>query len=143
MARRQHATPLRAREDGARQRFLASLATGASISAAAKAAGVARQTPYKWRSDDKEFEERWVSSLETGTDALEDEARRRAHDGVKRPVYHGGKRVGYVQEHSDQLMMFLLRARRPEKYRERFEHSGPDGGPIRFMPALTITVRKE
>lgn len=104
-----------------------------------------RRTVYRWRDGNKEFDDLWVSHLEAGTDALEDEARRRAFDGVKRPIYHGGKRVGYVLEHSDPLLMFLLRARRPEKYRERavVEHSGPDGGPIRFLPALTITVKKE
>jgi hypothetical protein len=136
---------LRAREQRRRQLFLEALATGASITAAARAAGVDRRTPYKWRDGHAAFDEAWVSHLEAGTDALEDEARRRAHDGVKRPIYHAGKRVGFVTEHSDQLMMFILRARRPEKYRERqtIEHSGPDGEPIRFMPALTITVRKE
>lgn len=138
-------TALRAREERRRQRFLEALSSGASITAAARAAGVDRRTPYKWRESNPAFDEEWVSHLEAGTDALEDEARRRAHDGVKRPIYHSGKRVGFVTEHSDQLMMFMLRARRPEKYRERqvIEHSGPDGGPIRFMPALTITVRKE
>jgi hypothetical protein len=141
----QKATALRAREASRRKRFLEALAAGSSITAAARAAGVDRRTPYKWRDSDPAFDEEWVSHLEAGTDALEDEARRRAVEGVKRPIYHAGKRVGVVVEHSDQLMMFLLKARRPEKYRERqaIEHSGPDGGPIRFMPALTITVRKD
>jgi hypothetical protein len=146
MKRKAHrGTELRAREQRRRKLFLEALATGASITAAARAAGVDRRTPYKWRDGVPAFDEEWVSHLEAGTDALEDEGRRRAMEGTKRPIYHGGKRVGFVTEHSDQLMMFLLRARRPEKYRERqaIEHSGPDGGPIRFMPALTITVRKE
>jgi hypothetical protein len=146
MTRKAHrGAGLRAREQRRRDLFLEALATGASITAAARAAGVDRRTPYKWREGNAAFDEEWVSHMESGTDALEDEARRRAHDGVKRPIYHAGKRVGFVTEHSDQLMMFILRARRPEKYRERqaIEHSGPDGGPIRFMPALTITVRKE
>lgn len=145
-ARAHQGTRLRAREKGRpRQLFLDALARGASIAEAAKAAGVARRTPYKWRDGDSAFDEEWVEAYETGTDVLEDEGMRRARDGVKRPVYHGGKRVGFVTEHSDQLLMFFLRARRSEKYRERqaVEHSGPDGGPIRFMPSLTITVKKE
>ena len=136
---------LRAREQRRRRLFLEALATGASITAAARSAGVDRRTPYKWRDGDTAFDEEWVSHFEAGTDVLEDEARRRAVEGVKRPIYHAGKRVGYVMEYSDKLLIDQLHARRPEKYRERqaIEHSGPDGGPIRFMPALTITVRKE
>jgi hypothetical protein len=65
-------------------------------------------------------------------DQLEQEARRRAHDGVRKPVYQGGKRVGYIQEYSDTLLIFLLKGLRPEKYRERFEHSGAGGGPLQL-----------
>ena len=37
-----------------------------------------------------------------------------------------------LQEYSDTLLIFLLKGLRPEKYRERFEHSGTGpGGAIR------------
>jgi hypothetical protein len=36
--------------------------------------------------------------------------------------------VGFIQEYSDTLLIFLLKGLRPEKYRERFEHSGPGKG---------------
>jgi hypothetical protein len=48
---------------------------------------------------------------------LEDEAVRRAYEGVERPVFQGGKQVGVVREYSDTLLIFLLKALRPEKYR--------------------------
>jgi hypothetical protein len=28
------------------------------------------------------------------------------------------------------MLIFMLKGAKPEKYRERFEHSGPSGGPI-------------
>lgn len=37
-----------------------------------------------------------------------------------------------VREYSDTLAIFLLKAHKPEKYRERHEHTGPNGGPIQF-----------
>jgi len=59
---------------------------------------------------------------------LEDEAIRRAHQGISVPVLHKGKQVYvdgrplYKTEYSDQLLMFLLRGLDPERYRERFDH---------------------
>jgi hypothetical protein len=52
------------------------------------------------------------------TEVLEAEAWRRAKEGVAEPVFQGGKQVGVVQRYSDQLLMFMLRARAPEKYRD-------------------------
>lgn len=49
---------------------------------------------------------------------LEDEARRRAVDGVDEPVFQGGELVGHVRRYSDRLLEFLLRGRRPTVYRE-------------------------
>jgi hypothetical protein len=51
-------------------------------------------------------------TVEQGTDLLEDVAVRRAMD------------------HSDTLLIFLLKGRRKERYAERQEHTGKDGGPI-------------
>ena len=75
---------------------------------AAKRAGVHRTTVWRRRQDDEEFAERWDDVLEHSTEVLEQIAVRRA------------------AESSDQLLMFLLRARRPEVYseRHRVHHSG-------------------
>jgi hypothetical protein len=49
-------------------------------------------------------------------------------------VYHRGREIGEVREYSDTLLVHLLKAHRPEKYRERVaaELSGPQGGAIRL-----------
>ena len=58
------------------------------------------------------------AAVEAGTDLLEDAAMRRGLKGVRQPVYHAGKRVGYIVRYSDRLLLALLRARRPRKYRD-------------------------
>lgn len=85
-----------------RERFLDALEAGLSIAAAARAAGVGRQTVYDWRRREPEFGAAWDAAVETGTDRLEDEAHKRA------------------LTQSDTLMIFLLKARRPEKFRDRY-----------------------
>ena len=83
----------------------------------------------KWPENDEEFAQRWNDAVEAGIDRLEDEAIRRARDGVKRPVFYMGKVVGYVQEYSDSLLKFLLEAKRPAVYRARnINVVPPEGG---------------
>jgi hypothetical protein len=55
-------------------------------------------------------------------DVLEAEAWRRAVDGVDRPIFQRGEQVGVERVYSDNLMVQLLKAHRPEKYRERTEN---------------------
>jgi hypothetical protein len=105
--------------------FLQALAQGLSIAAAARAADVARSTPYRWRAD-AAFSDAFAHAVEAGTDRLEDEALRRAVEGVDKPVYRNGQLVGHVKDMSDSLLLALLAARRPEKFRttSKTEHAG-------------------
>jgi hypothetical protein len=48
--------------------------------------------------------------------ALESEAVRRALSGVAVPVFHQGHECGSTIKHSDQLLMFLLKTLRPDRY---------------------------
>jgi len=63
---------------------------------------------------------------------LEDEAVRRAHEGLRKAVRYKGKIVGWEYEYSDALMQTLLRGNLPEKFRERWtgELTGKDGNPL-------------
>ena len=46
---------------------------------------------------------------------LELEARRRAYEGVEKPVFHAGEECDFIRQYSDVLMMFLLKAHRPDR----------------------------
>lgn len=98
--------------------FLGALRDGKSVSGACAEASVPRRTVYDWRDADSDFKATWEDALEAGTDRMEDEALRRAVEGTLKPVFHGGKKVGTIREYSDTLIIFLLKARRPKKFRE-------------------------
>ena len=102
-----------------REKFLDGLGKSCNVSKACKLAGIARNSAYLWRDDDKVFAAEWDKAIEQAADLLEEEAIRRAKDGVKKPVYRGGRLVGYVTEYSDTLLIFLLKGAKPQKYAER------------------------
>lgn len=58
----------------------------------------ARKTFYVWRDENKEFDADWKESFDIGTEVLED----RAHD--------------FALAGSEKLLMFLLKARNPNRY---------------------------
>jgi hypothetical protein len=121
-----------------KQKFLDALADTANVTAAAKASKVTRKTWYEHRTKDAAFAEAWDAALELGIDSLEDEAVRRGRDGYLKPVYQGGRRVGTVREYSDTLLIFMLKSRRPDKFKERSAHeiTGKDGKPIAVASPL-------
>jgi hypothetical protein len=119
---RTRARPTRVRETktaASKRAFLAAYAVSGNVSLSAMAAKIDRRTHYKWLDADAAYTESFYEAGEAAADALESEARRRAVDGVERPVYQGGVMVGTVTEYSDNLLTFLLKGVRPEKYRER------------------------
>ena len=130
----------RTEQANARKRaFLDSFRLSGNVSAAARAVKVERHRPYVWAADDAAFKAAWAEAEQESIDRLEKEARRRAEDGCLEPVYQGGKLVGHKQVYSDALMMLLLKAHRPEKYRERsaLEVTGAAGGPVKVSPEVT------
>lgn len=107
--------------------FLAVMAKGGSPTRAAAAIGIDRRTAYYWRENDEEFAKDWDEAVQAGIDLLEDEARRRAHDGfiaTESFDKETGERTHYRMEYSDTLMSLMLKGRRPEVYRDKVEHSG-------------------
>lgn len=81
-----------------RKIFLDLLAVGSSVSKAAAAADGTTTHFRRWREVDPEFAKDWDDAIDEGTDCLEDAAYDRA---IKK---------------SDTLAMFMLKARRPEKF---------------------------
>lgn len=102
-----------------RRAFLTTLCETGNVSEAARACKVSRGHAYALRMADPEFATEWMDALEAATDVLEAEARHRAINGVEQPHFHQGQVTGSVRKYSDSLLMFLLKAHRPEKYRDR------------------------
>lgn len=113
-----------------------------------------RSCHYDWLRDDAAYAAMFARAQQLAADSLESEAVSRAMEGVWEPnVYQGefiypwiedvdieGEVLGIkradrplgVWKKSDALLLALLKAAKPEKYRENFkaEISGPGGGPI-------------
>lgn len=99
--------------------FLSVLGQGWTATRAAKEAGAPRETFNTLYDKDERFAAAWRAAESSGTDIMEDEARRRGVEGYTKPLVYQGKKTGHtVHEHSDVLLMFMLNGRRPEKFRQ-------------------------
>ncbi len=90
------------------------------VSAPASATGIGRRTAYVARERDTDFAAEWDDVLDEAIEQLEAEGYRRALHGVEKAIYQRGEPVGTIREYSDALRMFLLRARNPKVYSERY-----------------------
>ena len=91
---------MRDKRDSRKKKFIAALTVHGTVYHAAQAAGVSRQTAYRWQREDPEFADQW------------DEARENAVDVVESTIYQqavGGNTLAAI---------FYLKAHRP-KYRDR------------------------
>jgi hypothetical protein len=123
------------------QTFLDAVGSGLFDNAAAAHAGVDRKSPQRWKSEDpafaKAYAEASVEHHRNRLETMEAELYRRAVTGVDKDVYYKGEVVGTVREYSDTLLIFGLKGEAPEKYRDRQEITGANGGPV------VITVRED
>ena len=114
--------------------FLEDFAETGNVSESARNIGIVRQTVYLWKERDATFLRAYEQAEIDATERLEQEARRRGAEGWDEPVFGrvakdmDGK-IGTVRKYSDTLLIFLLKGRAPEKYRERgsVEHTGKNG----------------
>ncbi len=102
-----------------RKVFLDVLAQTGRVAEASRAVGYTdTATLQAFRRNDEDFAEAWDLALEAAANVLEEEAIRRAIEGVLEPVYYKGEVTGYKTNHSDTLLMFILRGLKPGVYRE-------------------------
>lgn len=99
---------------------------GGMVVDAARASGLTLSTAYTMRDRDPEFAAAWAKAVSDSTVVLESEIARRAVHGVDEDVWHKGEVVGSAKKYSDNLLMFMTKARDPDRYRERSEvkHTG-------------------
>lgn len=122
--------------------FLENLVEGVTIDEAAKKANVHPTTVYKRRREDETFRKAWNEACDIGTRLLEQEAQRRAYRGIEEKVFHKGVECGTIRRYSDTLLIFLLKARKPEKYREGAEDVGR-GNTVININVETVEKREE
>jgi hypothetical protein len=125
-----------------RSAFLIALTEGATVAVAARKAGVSYRTTFDHRKKDPAFRRLADEAHEMGTDAIEHAATERAIVGHERPIWSHGKVAGTIREPSDRLLELLLRARRPEKFRENVRVDGTIKvpGADALSPAVTKLI---
>lgn len=121
-----------------KETFIEVLRETCNVSESARTAGIARRTVYEWRDADEAFADSWDEAEQEAADKLEREAWRRAVEGIDKPVTFQGEITATYKEYSDRMLELLLKAHRPEKFKDRVssEISGPNGGPV----AVTGTI---
>lgn len=98
--------------------FLGALRNSGNIRASCAAAGISREAAYKHRESDAAFADRWKDAQEDAIEALEAAARSRAMSA------------------SDTLLIFLLKAHRPDVYRENIKQDVTLNGKLTFVPIV-------
>jgi hypothetical protein len=130
-----------------RERFLEALADTGSVTTAVAIAGTSRTRVYELRKADPAFASAWQDDEEIAADRLEDEARRRAVDGVPEPLVSAGKLVRddngqpiMVPRYSDTLLLALLRARRQRSVRLELPALRSEIDAARAIASITAAV---
>lgn len=124
--------------------FLAAYATVATVRNGCKIAEISRTTHYQWMKDDPLYKEAFSEAKREACDNLEEEATRRAMEGVEEPVFYEGEVCGSKQRYSDTLLIVLLKANMPDKYIERraIEHSGSQPIEVTHQPIDVADIRR-
>jgi hypothetical protein len=100
-----------------RPKFLEALALTGIVHTACNIARVSRALVYRERLLNDEFAFAWGLAMGAATDLLEAEARRRALEGVPHYIKVGDEVITETR-YSDSLLLTLLKAHRPGKFRE-------------------------
>lgn len=107
----------------ARKRFLEVFARCGNIKESCDIANIGRHTHYDWL-EDPEYRKAFEDAKEDACDVLAEEVRRRGQHGYEELQYRRdaeGNTVGEVlvtRKYDSTLLMFLLKSRKPEVYRD-------------------------
>lgn len=153
------------------KKFLKAYGECGVIKYACKSAGIHRSTFYAWHAHDQDFQICLPHATDDANDTLEYAAFQQSVLGTEEPAISGGQvvydytpmlddqgrpmfddrgkplmkrgKMVTVRKYSPQLLITLLKAKMPEKYKDKqqLEHTGRNGGPIEekftvhvFMP---------
>jgi hypothetical protein len=122
--------------------FLLAFAETGQLRRACRAAHIDPCMHYYWMRTDELYVQAFEQADVIAAQSLEEEAIRRARDGVVRTVYRNGEVVGEERVYSDTLLIFLLKGAMPDKYGDKQELTGKGGTPL-AMPVLQIVLTQE
>jgi hypothetical protein len=117
----QHKAPRSNSITPARQvRFVQALAASGIVTQAAREIGVSLEALYRLRHQPgaEGFAAAWEAAIDRGMARLEDCALERALQGEERVIYKRGEVVAQWRRYDTQLLIFLLRQRRPERFHD-------------------------
>lgn len=86
-----------------RERFLQTLADTCNLGKACEASGMSRTAWFKYRKENPEFDAAWKEAERIGVTVLEDEAKRRAFEGVEKPILYQGQFTRKFETRLDEL----------------------------------------
>lgn len=121
-------------------RFLAAYAQSGQVLQASRWAHVNRWQHATWMREDPTYPARFQEARRRSAQTLEDEAVRRAKDGIKKPLFYQGVPIRihgelvYETVYSDRLMERLLEANDPERFRRNVQQTN-----ITEMDPSTLT----
>ncbi len=137
----------RPRSDGwtpeLQRRFVEALADTGIVADACRSLDISVQSAYRLRrsAGAESFARAWDAAVAAAATRLIDVAMTRAIDGVDIPVFdRDGCRIGSKRHYSDRLMMFLLRAYRPDRFRHAEQDTRPAAEPMPATPPLEIAT---
>jgi hypothetical protein len=141
MARSHNSPPSNSPRTQRQTRFLTAFSECGSILRASRSARIDRTTHYVWMRKDPTYPQRFREAVERTTCLLEDEAVRRAHEGLRKPVLYRGRvvringEIVYEHTYSDTLLIRLLKTWAPDKYKRRVETTVAWDGDLTKLPA--------
>src|SRR5215217_7491990 len=99
------------KRDRQKKKFIAALMVQGTVFHAAQAAGVSRNTAYRWRQEDLEFADQWDEAHENAVDAVESTIYQQAVGGntlagffylkAHRPIYRDRLNIDVKQVQSE------------------------------------------
>ena len=102
---------MRYKRDTRKKKFIAALTSHGTVYHAAQAAGISRQTAYRWQREDPEFAEQWDEAHENAVDAVESSIYQQAIGGntlaaifylkAHRPIYRDRLNIDVEQVKSE------------------------------------------
>jgi hypothetical protein len=93
--------------------FLRCLLRWGTISEAAARIGIDRRTAQRWRQDDPVFDEDCRIRLQWRREVIILAASNRLKKPTRRPIFRGGREVGYLARANDKLLLALLKTIAP------------------------------